>query len=175
MSVFTLQTATAIVWADTTDYSSTASGLTRTAQIALASLASNAARQGDRVDLGASRAPRHHVVVGLEYAVAPAATARADLYLAFMPNETFLPAGLGASDAAYKAGEEEEWARLTSIFVPVPLTADATGTVQYIDCGWIETPDRYCIPILDNTGGQALHSDDVEMFIALIPQTHDIS
>jgi len=51
-----LKMGTPVCWADTSDYDNTASGITRTHQIDLTSLASTDMWQGAKADLGATRA-----------------------------------------------------------------------------------------------------------------------
>jgi len=69
----TVASQTPICWADTTDYSDTNSGISRTDQIDLTSLADGDARQGAKKDLGATRATSYAVMVCLEFDVAPTA------------------------------------------------------------------------------------------------------
>lgn len=164
---------TPIVWADTTDYSSSGSGYTRTAQLDLTSIANGAARQGDKADLGATRAMRFEVHVGVELDVAPTAGNEIDIYWSSSASAT---AGTGNSggasgaDGAYKAGEEAEWARQLTYVGSLVCTADAATTVQRqcINVAFVP-PQRYGMPVVYNRSGQALEGDAVEMYVALVP------
>lgn len=167
---------TAVVWADTTDYSSTISGLARTAQIDLTSLANAAARQGAKVDLTVLRAQEYLVFVALEFAVAPASTNQINIYFSQSSSATAGNAnegGASGADAAYTgtAGDSLDDSLKAVKLGPFPfiVTSDATTTVQYQLVGKISTPMRYLSVIVDNNSGQALVADAVEMFIALIP------
>lgn len=171
------KSGTPIVWADTTDYSSTASGYTRTAQIDLTSIAANAARQGDKVDLGATRAARYAVYAGIEMDVAPTA----GLTVQFFWSSSFsATAGTGndggasGADGAYKAGEEDEWASQLLRLGTMVLTNDAATTVQRQFLGFFTPPNRYGMPVVVNKGGQAFEGDAVEMYIALVPIVDEI-
>lgn len=175
MASRTLSSGTAIVWANSGDYSSTVSGLTRTHQIDLTSKATLTARQGARADLGAARAGQYHCRVGLEYAVAPTTTALAQLYFVFMSNTTGLPAGVSGSDGTYRVGDELEWLRQASVMIPIALTNDATTVIQHIDAGWVTPIDRYVVPVFYNGSLQALVANAIQMYIALIPQTDDFA
>src|SRR5688500_5633843 len=103
---------TPIVFADVTDYSPTLSGYTRTAQLDLTSIANGAARQSDKVDLGATRASRYLVRAAIELDVAPTAGTVVDFYWSSSPSATAgtgNDGGASGADGAYKAGEEDEW------------------------------------------------------------------
>ena len=168
---------TPIVFADTTDYSSSLSGYTRTAQIDLTSLASAAARQSDKVDLGATRAPKYGIAVGIEMDVAPTA----GLSIEFWWSSSFsATAGTGndggasGADGAYKAGEEDEWKQQLQFMGALILTNDAATTVQRATIGEFRPLNRYGSVIVINKGGQAFEGDAVEMYVALLPIIPDI-
>ena len=171
---------TATVWADTTDYSSTVSGLARTAQIDLTSLASAAARQGAQADLTITRARRYKVMAGIEYAVAPASGVVCSFYWASSPSGTAAnanPGGTTGSDAAYTgtAGDSLADSLLQLEFIgDMVLTADATTVVQYQQIGILENVQRYGFPVVMNSGGQALVADAVEQYVALIPLLDEV-
>ena len=173
-----IKTGTAIVFADTTDYSPTAANSlgTRTNQIDLTSLAAAAARQSDQVDLGATRADRYHVMAALEYATAPAAGEVVAFYWAASPNGTAAtanPGGVSGSDAAYTGTSGDTLANsikqleLIGTFV---LTVDATTTVQIADVGTFSPTERYGTLVVYNlSAADNLHSDAVEMSVLLDP------
>lgn len=169
---------TPICWADTTDYSNTGSGISRTHQLDLTSIANGAARQGDKADLGDPRADRYSVLVGFELDVAPTAGVEIEVYW----SESFSgTAGTGNSggasgaDGAYKAGEEDEWKKQLTYIGSLVCTADAATTVQRqcINNAFVP-PSRYGMPVVVNKAGQALEGDAVEMYVALIPQPAEV-
>lgn len=172
------KTGTPIVWADTTDYSSTLSGLTRTAQILLENIANNAARQGAKVDLGATRPRSYNVRAGFEFAVAPTAGNVVEVYWSSSFSATAgtgNTGGASGTDLAYKAAEEDEWKKQL-IFVGVLVATNDGNTIpQYQDIGIFTAPDRYGMPVVVNKSGQALNTvDAIEMFVALIPITDEV-
>ena len=163
---------TPIVFADTTDFSSPSHGFTRTAQIDLTSLANNAARQSDKVDLGATRAAAYGVRVGIEMDVAPTAGTVIEFYWSGSASATAgtgNAGGCSGADGAYKAGEEDEWKKQLQFLGNLVLTADAAPAVQIQDIGILTPGDRYGQIVVLNKGGQALEGNAVEMFVALIP------
>lgn len=170
-----IQQGTAVVWADTTDYSSTVSGLARTHQIDLTSLADAAARQGAKADIGATRAEESKVIAAFELAVAPVSGEVLELYWAESPSSTAgnaNPGGTTGADAAYSgtAGDSLADSVLQLIHIGNFIcTADATTVVQYQTIGFLRKILRYGMPVVKNEAGQALHSDAVEMYIALVP------
>lgn len=171
------QFGTPVVWADTTDFSGTANGFTRTAQIDLTSVAAGGAREGAKVDLGANAAPRYVVRVGLEFAVAPTAGEIVQIGFSWSQSATAgtgNDAGAAGADGAYKASSEAEWFAQLLDWVNFVVTADATTVVQYATCGVITPQSRYVSPIVYNAADQALVSDAVEQFVALIPITPEV-
>jgi len=171
---------TAVVFADTTDYSSTVSSLTRTDQIDLTSVASAAARQSAQADFGATRARQYKVMVGIEYAVAPASGVVCDFYLAPSPSITAAnanPGGVSGSDAAYTGTAGDSLAdslKQLDYIGSLVLTADATTTVQYGSIGMVSDTTRYNSIVVVNNGGQALVSDAVEMYVAFVPVIDEV-
>ncbi len=174
-----VKTGTPIVFADTTDWSSPNHGFTRTAQIDLTSLANGAARQSDKVDLGATRARLFSMKVGIEFDVAPGTSG--PLVEFFWSASHSATAGTGndggasGADGAYKAGEEAEWVKQLLPLGSLTATNDAATTVQLQTVApviWF--PDRYGQVIVYNTSGQALEGDAVEMFVALIPLPDEV-
>ncbi len=176
-----LKRGTPIVWSDTTDYNSTVSGLTRTDQIDLTSLAAGAARQGAKVDLGANKHFSYTVLAAVEYAsgTAPESGETVEIYFGSSPSSTAgnaNPGGLSGSDAAYSGTSGDSLAdsllQLTGPFVFV-LTADASTTVQYKVLGVLQGDeiDRYVMPVVfNNADTEAFVADAVEMYVALVPQ-----
>lgn len=173
-----LTNGTPVVWADTTDYSSTGSGYSRTHQITLASLANGKAREGAKADLGEDRSPAYSVYLGWESGSAPSAAQEVDIYWASSFSGTAgtgNDAGAAGADGAYKDGEEAEWLRQALFVGSLITTADAAGTVQR-QCvnNYFRPPNRYGMPIVYNRSGQTADSDDIQMYVALVGQNPEI-
>lgn len=173
-----VKTSTPVVWADATDYASTLSGLTRTHQLDLTSIAAGAARQGDKADLGATRAERYSVQVGFEVDVAPTAGTLIEVYWASSFSGTAgtgNTGGASGADGAYKAGEEAEWKKQLVFVGALVCTNDAATTVQVQSINEsFRPPQRYGMPVVVNGSGQALEGDAVEMYVALIPIVDEV-
>jgi hypothetical protein len=167
---------TPVVWADTTDYSSTLSGLTRTHQIDLTSVAAAAARQGAKADLGATRAMDFVVLACMEPQTAPGSGETIEIYWAASPHTTAgnaNPGGTSGADAAYTgtAGDSLADSLLQLDFIgSLVATSDAAGTPQYQQVGVLHNIPRYGMPVVFNDTAVSLNTTDaVEMFIALLP------
>lgn len=168
---------TPTVFANSADYSSTNSGFTRTAQLNLSSLASGAARQSDKVDLGATRARMYAIRAGIEVDVAPTAGAIVEFYWSASFSATAGTgngAGASGADGAYKAGEELEWLKQAMFLGALVCTNDAAPTVQVQTVGFFTPPHRYGSLIVLNTSGQALEGDGVEQYVALVPVIDEV-
>lgn len=173
-----VKSGTAVVWADTTDFSGTLSGLARTHQLDLTSIANGAARQAAKADLGATRAAKYAVKVAMELDVAPTAGNEIDVFWSSSVSGT---AGTGndggadGTDSAYKAGEEAEWSKQLLYIGSIVLTADAATVVQtqIINSAFVP-PSRYGMPVVYNRSGQALEDNAVEMYVALLPLIDEI-
>lgn len=167
-----VKSATPVCWANAGDYSSTVSGITRTHAIDLTSLANGAARQGAKADLGATRPERYSVKVGLEIDVAPVAGVFIEYYWSSSFSTTAgtgNDGGASGTDAAYKAGEEDEWKKQLTFIGSLVCTADAAGVVQIqVINEAFRPPTRYGMPVVLNKSGQALEGDAIEAFVALL-------
>ena len=167
-----VKSGTPTVWADATDYAG--DGGTRTHQIDLTGLADGAARQGAKADLGAIRAERYTVTVCVEMAVAPASKAAIDIYWAPSPHATagtLNPGGCSGADAVYAGttGDSMDDSLGPLLHLgSLSLTSDAVGVLQS-QSFTLYSPHRYGMPVVDNNGGQAMHSDAIECFVSLTP------
>jgi len=167
-----VKSGTPVVWADTTDYAG--DGGTRTHQIDLTSLADGAARQGAKADLGATRAKQYTLTVCVEMAVAPVSKAAIDIYWAASPHATaglLNPGGCTGADAAYTGSAGDSLDDSLMQLLPlgsISLTADADPVLQ-IYTVTLFPQHRYGMPVIDNNGGQAMHSDAIECFVSLTP------
>jgi hypothetical protein len=177
MATFTLADGTPIIWADATDWpDGGAHGFGNdNYQIDLTSLANNAARQGVKGDLGATRSPTFAVRVGIEVDVAPVSTGAAYVEFYWSASSSGTAAtgndgGTTGTDAAY--ADPTEWTRQLTYIGSLICTADAAPVVQIQTINEaFQPPTRYGMPVVVNKSGQALEGDAIEMFIALIPTT----
>jgi len=168
---------TPTVFADTTDYSATNSGFTRTDQLDLTSIANNAARESTKADLGALRARLYAVRVGIEYDVSPTAGTTSEFYWSASFSATAAVGNDGdvsGADSAFNASSEDEWKKQLIFLGSLINTADAATTVQYQTVGYFTPPHRYGQVIVVNKSGQAYEGDAVEMFVALVPIIDEI-
>lgn len=178
MSTITVKSGTSVVWADTADYAGDGGAWTH--QIDLTDLADGAARQGAKADLGATRAERFAVTFCAEMAVAPASGAVVDLYWAASPHAvaaTMNPGGCSGSDAAYTgtAGDSLNDSLKQLIFIGSLILTSDTDPVLHSQTFVFSPPHRYGMPVVDNNGGQAMHSDAIECFVTLTPIEGDIT
>lgn len=173
-----VKNGTQIVWADIAgDFGD--SPIVGTHQITLATLANGAARQGVKVDLGATRAARYAVTLRPELDVAPVSSSPINLYWA--PSESGTagvanPGGVSGADAAYTGTTGDSIA--DSLFQldligALLVTSDLATVVQQQT--WIyEPPTRYGSPVVYNLSGQAFEGDDIEMSIIFTPLIDEI-
>lgn len=167
-----------ICFRDSTDFSPAAGNdLTQSptnVQLDMTSLADAAARQSDKVDLGARRAPAYSVMAGFEMSATPVAGDLIELYWAPSPDAQAAnanPGGVGGSDAAY-AGYSANLAasvkqmQLIGTFV---CTTQVTGTVQIAFVGTFSPTERYGTLVVKNESGTAFHSDMVETHVVFDP------
>lgn len=164
---------------DATDFSPSANsviteGTPTDVQIDCTSLADAAARQSDKADLGANRAPGYYVRMAVEIAATPTAGLTVDLYWAPSNSATAAvgnPGGVTGSDAAYAgyssnlSDSVEQLVRIGTAFV----TAQATTTVQIIEVGYFQSPTRYGSLVVHNRSGAAFHSDMAEFAVVFQP------
>lgn len=172
---------TPIVWVHAADYSDPSGGnLSGTDELDLTSLAAGSARQGDKVDLGATRSALYTLMVAIEFDIAPSSGDVIDFYLAFSPSATAAncnPGGVSGSDAAYTgtAGDSLDDSLKQLLFVgSLVATSDAAPLVQYQVVGVVAPPERYVSVVVDNNADQALEGDAVEMYVALVPITDEL-
>lgn len=169
-----------VVWADHAgDFGDSPLAGSIQGQLTLVSLADGAARQGVKVDLGATRASKYSVTLRVEYDVAPVSGTICSLYYAPSPHATAAtanPGGASGSDAAYTgtAGDSlaDSLKQLDLIGVLI-CTADAATVVQQQT--FVYSPsERYGMPVVFNEGGQAFEGDDIEMSVTLNPIVDEI-
>lgn len=173
-----VQNGTAIVFADTTDHAPGATAANnlgaRTAQIDLTGVADGAARQSDKVDLGATRAEVYAVDAAFEIAATPTAGDVIELWWAPSNSSTAgqdNPGAVTGADAAYAGYSSNMAAAIKQLqFIgDFVCTAQATGTIQVGRVGKFRPAGRYGTLVVRNESGAALHSDAVEMSVRLVP------
>ena len=139
----------------------------------MASIAANAGRGGVIGDLGAKFASRYTVTFEINMNVAPTAGNCLELYWAPSHNGTTLPGGVSGTDAAYKAGEEDEWKKQLLLIGCLVVTADADAVVQ-TQVFVFSPPARYGCPVLINKSDQALEGDDDSHQITFTPLIDEV-
>jgi hypothetical protein len=168
---------TQIVWADTTDFGD--SPVARTVQIDLTSLAAAAARQGVKVDLGATRAARYDVTLRFEFDVAPTSGNIVSVWWA--PSEsgtaaTANPGGVSGADAAYTGTAGDSLAdsiKQLQYIGALIATSDAATVVNQQT--WTFFPQcRYGSPVIWNETDQAAEGDAVEMSLIFTPVIDEV-
>lgn len=173
-----VKNGTPIVWADIGgDFGD--APIAGTVQITLAALADAAARQGVKVDLGATRADRFDVFLIIEEDVAPVSGDGVELHWAPSPSGvagTANPGGVSGTDAAYTGTAGDSIAdslKQCQLIGKIPCTSDADTVIQ--QKSWSYSPTaRYGSPIVFNESGQAFEGDDVEMSIIFIPVIDEV-
>lgn len=172
-----VKNGTQIVWADTTDFGG--SPIARTHQIDLTSIATVAAREGAKADLGALRAARYSVTLRVEMDVAPVSSAIVSMWFGQSPHGTAgtaNPGGLTGADADYTGTAGDSLADSIQQLDNVghlPCTSDAAPVVQQRT--WVFMPtERYVIPVVYNHTAQAFEGDAVEMSIIMTPLVDEV-
>ena len=175
-----------IVFRDVTDFGPATNvdlrqGTPTACQLDLTSVANSAARQSDKVDLGANRAPAYEVLAAFELAATPTAGSVIELWWAPSSSGTAAkgnPGGVAGADGAY-AGYSSNLAdsinqcQFIGDFV---CTVQATATIQIGRVGTLIPRFRYGTLVVRNLSGAAFHSDAVEshvVFQPILPQVQD--
>lgn len=160
MSTITSKQGTAITW-------KTSGG---DEVLTLTSLASAAARQGDKTDLGALFGRRYGYRLLTKWAVAPTANTLLRIGLAFSEDDTTFAGGVGASDAAYS--DLDDFKQLMEV---VPIVADADTNAQCV-VGTFVPLARYMVPVFYNDAtGQALSGTAGDHVFVIWPINDDIT
>jgi hypothetical protein len=141
--------------------------------ITLASLANGAGRCGQKCDLGAAMAARYAFAVEINLDAAPTAGNLIEVYWAPSHDGATFPGGATGTDAAYKAGEEDEWKKQLMLVGCVVVTNDADAVVQ-TQVFVFAPPARYGCPIVVNKSGQAFEGDNDAHRITLTPLVDEV-
>ena len=125
-----------------------------TEPISLNGLTDTSARQGDKADLGATRAADFAMVVVMDVNVAPTAGEPIQIYWAASPSATGdNPAGTGDSDAAFSTPGEYAFQLMHIGTIYCANTTDDQRQVFRFS-----PPLRYGMPVVWNNSGQTLAS-----------------
>jgi hypothetical protein len=183
---FFLVEANCISFADhANDFSPTAANLLEhgtptDVELQLASVGNTAARQSDKVNLGANRYEGYLVSAALELAATPTAGNTISLHWAPSPSGTAAtanPGGVSGSNAAYTGYSSNVAASVLQLqFIgDFVCTAQATTTVQVAtNIGILWPLHRYGSLVVYNNSGAAIHSDDVECHVVFTPLARQI-
>ena len=164
-----IKTGTPIIW-------KAAGG---TYAMTMASIAVNAARQGAKGDLGATRAARWSVLVENNMDVAPTAGKLLEYWWSSSPSAVAGTQNTGACsgvDAAYTgsaAGSVDETKMQLQYIGGLVLTPDADAVVQIQEFVFFPL-QRYGMPVLVNEADQILEGDDDAHRITLTPLIDEI-
>jgi hypothetical protein len=178
-------------WADSTQYSSTLSGLTRTNEINLKGLAANAARQGSKADLGVKRPGGYSVKAGVAFAVAPTAGGAVEFYWSSSPLALAGSGNAGgvalASNMPYVSGVDgpytpagaaeadiDEYKGLLSFVGVIGAGADAEVLQEKVINSYFVPPERYGQFVIKNDASQTFSANGSGVYIAMIPNTDEI-
>jgi hypothetical protein len=168
------KSGTPVVWADTTDYVDNDGLGARTHQLDLTSIASLAARQGAKADLGAVRAAAYAVTMRVEFDVAPDSGKVVSLWWAPSPSATAAvgnPGGTSGADEAYTGttGDSLPDSILQCKLIGnLVCTSDVAPVPQ--SQTFIYSPEhRYGFPVVYNEANQAFEGDAIEMAVSFTP------
>lgn len=174
-----IKDGTPIIWADEADYAGGSQvGGTRTNDLDLTNLLFSAARQGEKVDLGATRADCYKITLCVEFKTGEAPESGETVNLYWGPSSsgtagTANAGGLAGTDAAYTgtAGDSLADSLKQLQFVgSLVLTADAVGVPQRQT--FVFAPaDRYGQPVVvNNTDAEDFNDVDAEeMYVRMVP------
>lgn len=146
--------------------------------LTLTSLASNAAREGGKGDLGAVHAARYAFRLELELAVAAVVGAVVELWGATSQSAT---AGtdntsnvITGADAAWApaSGVDDNKYQLT--FIGALVCSDAAAGVRFRQEFVSFIPTRYIVPVVVNKSGQAFSATAANSFLTVIPLEDEI-
>lgn len=169
------KTGTAKTWAHAADYANVP--YIDDYELDLSGLANNAARQGVKGDLGATRAAQYAVRVGVELDVDLTAAGSVYVYWSSSPSATAATSNTGGAsgaDGAYTDGvnsHKENLEFLGTLYLP----ATADDDILYDGIIGVFSPkERYGMPVVFNNSGQALEAAADTMYVSLIPIIDEI-
>lgn len=150
--------------------------------LTLASLADDAGRQSDKVDLGEFRAPRYHCLGAVDFTgETPTAGERFDVYWAPSTSSTQANGNVAGNSGADGAAPDGALGSITlDEFLDMcqfigSLTIHDGAVVQNGPVGTLVPKERYGQLVVVNRSGDALEADDVENHFVLNPIYEDIT
>ncbi len=181
-----VKSGTAIVFGVSGSFSSADAGTqwaaAITALLTLSAVADAAARQSDKVDLGATRSKLYAVYGCVDYTgETPVATGSVDYYWAPSTSGTDATgnvAGTSGLDGVAPAGAVPagitlaEFLKLCVFIGSINTTDDAAVLNAFV--GAFEPPARYGQLVVVNNGGDVFEADDVEAHQVLLPLIDEI-
>ena len=141
--------------------------------ITLASLAVDAGRNGVKDDLGATFATLFTATLEIEMDVAPTAGGCIELFWAPSYDDSTFPGGATGTDAAYKAGEVDEWKKQLLFIGCLVVTNDIQPQVQ-TGVFVFSPPSRYGAPVIINKTDQAFEGNDDVHKLTLTPLIDEV-
>ena len=182
--ITTATSGTPFCWAQTAQYDSTRTGITKTHNLNLASLAANAARQADKADLGISRPGGYVVKVGARLVATPTAGGPIEYYWSSSPSPTAGLANTGGTsvtgaDAAWSPGgaaeaDIDEWKQQLSFVGVLPVAADGEIDQVKVINSYFVPPERYGQFVVKNDASTNFSASVSGVYIAMIPVTDEI-
>jgi len=165
---FKRELGTAVVWGE-----AGAAGVTHT--LSFNALASESARMGAVVDLGAQFEDEYLVILIIESGTAPTAGGTVDLYLVSTDSQTRYPGGVSGSDGAWPSdGDEDQWAKQLGMPVMQLIATNDANAIQIQNAVIWRPAGRYVVPVVDNNMDQAVRDEttatDNDSRIILIPR-----
>ena len=141
--------------------------------MAMASVSSNAGRNSDKFDFGATFAMLFAIISALEFAATPTDGNPVNYFLAPSNDSVAAngnPGGADGVDGAYAGGGDLASGLKQLMHIGSFInTSQATATVQVAFVGVFQPPMRHGQLILENQSGAAMHSDDVEIHTVFDP------
>lgn len=161
-----IKNGTSITWASSgADYG-----------ISLESVANNAAAQGAKGDLGATRAKQYAVILYWETNTAPTAGTYVEVWWSSSTSATAGTDNMGGAlgtDSAYRASDEDEWKKQLIPIGNLVCTNDGS-TVQKQLVGYLVNPLRYGMPIVVNKSGQTSSATTTNFKVLLEPVVDEL-
>ena len=178
-----LVTGTAIIWADTTDYTDNNGLGARTHQIDLTGVADSAYRQGAKADFGVNRAPFYRIRFEGNFAATPGDGKKVIFYIAWSEHAT-----AGTGNDANASGTDADYTGYSTDADDAIEQADKVGEFTCVDSvvttteqlgnvpGHFRAKARYGSIIVRNESGAAFHTDGNmdDTAIAVYPVEHQV-
>ncbi len=182
--ILTNTSGTPFCWAQTAQYDSARTGIAKTHNLNLASLAANAARQADKADLGDHRPGGYVVKAAVRMVATPTAGGPIEYYWSSSPVAGLNTANTGGVsvsgyDAAWNPGgaaeaDIDEWKQQLSFVGVLPVAADGEIDQVKVINSYFTPPERYGQFIIKNDASTAVSASVSGVYVALIPVIDEI-